>query len=326
MAQSVNLRSSLKALLRRILTCKSHVKKHEALIYVLRTRAWGIYSVMSLYRVIQAITKTGHWYEDPVDCSAETFYDCIGRYNEDMLDPIDSKVRFMHRLAIGASVVLCLLAYRWRFLADFCLYFEAFIRLCAQFFPNQASQSHNPQMHCMIAVGSLLLLYSDSAGSMLFLGICLAISIFISYHVVWMHEFTIITLISDVCLFLLWLVTCALVIMAIAHVTELHGELSFTNSENKKLLDTIHEGMLVYRNSGSDFDSLLLQSSPKSVMFCNQKARKLLSQHFKGNLFTEKVFCLTEKHSENSYVATSPRMSIAMSLEEIIAMQKDEPN
>lgn len=140
-----------------------------------------------------------------------------------------------------------------------------------------------------------------------------------------MHEFTVFALINDVILFSLWLFCCACILVALAHVTKLHTELSFTNSESKKLLDTIHEGLLVYKNNDTDFDSLLLQSSPKSIMFCNQKARKLLSQHFQGDLFKEKVFRLTKTKSQNFNPVTSAT-AISMSLEEIIAMQKDEPS
>lgn len=118
-----------------------------------------------------AVVKTGHWFEEPVFCSAETFSNCVGQYREDMLDPVESTFRFLLNVAIGVSVVLCILAYKWRFLADFCIHLEAIVRLIAQFFPNQRSESQNPTQHCMIGVGLLVLYYSDGGGSMFFLGL-----------------------------------------------------------------------------------------------------------------------------------------------------------
>lgn len=50
------------------------------MLYFLRTRAWFFYSSLTLYRVTQALTKTGYWFEETESCSAEKFEDCLGQY------------------------------------------------------------------------------------------------------------------------------------------------------------------------------------------------------------------------------------------------------
>ena len=111
----------------------------------------------------------------------------------------------------------------------------------------------------MIAVGILLLLYTDGTGSIIFLGVTLVIQIFVSYHVVYLHDLTPIAVGADILIIMIWISAAVLLLIAMVYVTDLNGELSFTNSENKKLLDTIHEGLLVYTNEHSDdFDSPIM--------------------------------------------------------------------
>lgn len=114
---------------------------------------------------------------------------------------------------------------------------------------------------------------------MIFVLVCLLIQIVLGHRVIYMNDYTPFLLVADVCLIMLWVLCVALILMAIVKVSELHKELSFTNNENKKLLNTFDKGLLVFKNSSdnNDFDSVLQQSTPKSVMFCNLRARQLLT-------------------------------------------------
>ena len=137
MAHRQSLCKAIKELMSRGFN-KSRGKSHEAFLYVLRTRAWLIYTLITFYRAAQALTKTGFWFNEPVGCSSEQFQDCLGSYREDLLEPIEGISRFMLRFSIGVAVVINVLSYKWRFLADYCLYMETFMRLCAVFFPNES--------------------------------------------------------------------------------------------------------------------------------------------------------------------------------------------
>lgn len=143
----------------------------------------------------------------------------------------------------------------------------------------------------MAATGFIVLFYTEGLWSVLFVGVCLLIQIVFGHRIVYLNPYTPSLLVSDVCLIMLWVIFAALIVMAMVKVSELLTELGFTNRENKKLLNTFDKGLLVYKNSHkNDFDSILQQSAPKSIMFCNLKARQLLTMHLKGDLFQEKAF------------------------------------
>ena len=65
---------------------------------------------------------------------------------------------------------------------------------------------------------------------------------------------------------------CALGTLLI-YITELHTKLTTTNRENEKLLDGMHEGLLI------------LSKKDRLTMFCNKPAQKLLS-NFLGSIGT----------------------------------------
>ena len=101
-----------------------------------------------------------------------------------------------------------------------------------------------------------------------------------------MNKVKLFLVIMDIVAILMFTIIYMLSVMAIEYISDLYDELNFTNSENKKLLDTIDQGLLVFRNS----DHWQSSHTSKSVMFCNQRARKFLNSHISGDLFTTKVF------------------------------------
>ena len=62
--------------------------------------------------------------------------------------------------------------------------------------------------------------------------------------------------------------------MVIVHITEIHEKLHFTNEENIKLLNGMHEGVLILRHE---------PGVQNDVMFCNLPALKLVNK-FLGKL------------------------------------------
>ena len=60
--------------------------------------------------------------------------------------------------------------------------------------------------------------------------------------------------------------------MIIIYISQLHAQLKFSNEENVKLLDGMHEGLLIF-NRGSSAEE-------KKIMFCNSPARKLFYSFF----------------------------------------------
>lgn len=63
---------------------------------------------------------------------------------------------------------------------------------------------------------------------------------------------------------LIYFIVTTILSMVFVYISELHTEMHTTNRENVKLLDGMHEGLLI------------LSKSNQKVMFCNSPAEKLI--------------------------------------------------
>ena len=68
--------------------------------------------------------------------------------------------------------------------------------------------------------------------------------------------------------------------MIIIYISQLHEQLEFSNEENVKLLDGMHEGLLIFNREDDE---------KKHIMFCNSPARKLF-QTFVGSVKAKEIF------------------------------------
>ena len=71
-----------------------------------------------------------------------------------------------------------------------------------------------------------------------------------------------------------------LIAMIIIYISQLHAQLEFSNEENVKLLDGMHEGLLIFNREDDE---------KKKIMFCNSPARKLF-QTFVGSVKAREIF------------------------------------
>ena len=86
-----------------------------------------------------------------------------------------------------------------------------------------------------------------------------------------------ITLMYSIFVFLM----CSLITMVVLYISELQYKMNTMNIENAKLLDGMHEGLLI-----------LTKSDPQTPMFCNKTAQKLLKgtmNHWDLTQLTEDV-------------------------------------
>ena len=68
--------------------------------------------------------------------------------------------------------------------------------------------------------------------------------------------------------------------MVVAYISELHSKMATTITQNQRLLNGMHEGLLILSNStdsrATTTDQVIFQ--PR-VMFCNSQAKKLTSAY-----------------------------------------------
>lgn len=160
---------------------------------------------------------------------------------------------------------------------------------------------------------------------------------FFPEHVIYKVPLALGTIIVNIFLIVAFFTAAIMVSMVIIYISQLHATLEFTNSEHIKLLNGMHEGVLIFNDTQDQF------------VFCNRQAKKILSVFFGfGHDSLESVRCTQNFHrlvisdklgskseetanlearNENSEILFDINLSDEkMSLEQIIATQLDEPD
>ena len=99
-------------------------------------RAWGLHVLLSIFRCLEIIFSTGNWFGDHEKCSADLTQNCIGTYDENLMEPTRPTCLFVLELLIFLGVFADALCYKWRQLARFFIYLELLCRLMAVMIPN----------------------------------------------------------------------------------------------------------------------------------------------------------------------------------------------
>ena len=119
-------------------------KEDLGLIWALQTRAWGFFSSFTIVRFWQMVRSEGAWFQDEPKCSTENYYDCLGPYNEKLIDPILQYSRNTLTVLMILSAILCIICYKKRDLANSFMVLECLIRTVVIFKPNTVTYTMNP--------------------------------------------------------------------------------------------------------------------------------------------------------------------------------------
>lgn len=135
-------------------------------------------------------------------------------------------------------------------------------------------------------------------------------------------------IVSNAFLAALYVVVTCLVAAVIFYISKLHLKLASINIENVKLLDGMHEGLLI------------ISKRDRQTMFCNFPAQKIIksflgvsSTQLSYQAFKKAVFhpinssssSTTTKRSSKMTEAITSKEQKALSLDDILILQEDEP-
>lgn len=80
---------------------------------------------MSFQRLLLWIFQSGAWYTDnETECTAGVTDDCIRSYKKDLLDVTEQHARLFMKGVLVLSVVMCIMCYKWREIANAFIYLE----------------------------------------------------------------------------------------------------------------------------------------------------------------------------------------------------------
>ena len=83
--------------------------------------------------------ESGAWFGPKHQCSEEIKTECYGDYNEALMEPLTPTIGFILRIIQVPTAIMCILCYKWRFLADYLYHVETAIRLLAMLHLNYSN-------------------------------------------------------------------------------------------------------------------------------------------------------------------------------------------
>ena len=119
--------------------------RDKFIIKMLQTRAWISFAGFNIVRIYMLASNIGSWYRRHTDCSdLETAeitpeMNCVYIFNSDLM-PTSDFFRWVLICLLMSTMIISILCYKWRNLANLCLYFECVIRTVSWFIPNEYNE------------------------------------------------------------------------------------------------------------------------------------------------------------------------------------------
>lgn len=186
-------------------------------------------------------------------------------FDEALVDEIEPVMATLTFAALIAGILLDALAYKWRFLANYIFYLNAFESILRQL---------RPRPGVVIGIFDLaiyqilyfVMYYTEQGGQLILITLRHFVISFVVKKEIYEKELDLsFCLQSMIAIVVSFLMNTSIAILC-KFIADLQKRLKQVNHENVKMLHGMHEGLLI------------LAKSTKKLLFCNSTAEKLLSK------------------------------------------------
>jgi len=161
------------------------------------------------------------------------------------MDPGADFLNYLLRALVFVSLILNLLCFKWRSIASYFFYIESFIRIVATSIPNQAGYDKDEVKLLYVYAALFLNLYTDSGKEIIFSCISYAYCLIFGLPVAYMRPLTIDSCAIYILIIFLYFVFCSVLGMILKLVIDTNQRLLVANESHVKLLNRMHEGLLI---------------------------------------------------------------------------------
>ena len=160
-----------------------------------------------------------------------------------------------------------ILAKRYRSLVHSLIYLESLVLVVGGFYPSKAYLEMPPFFYLINSLSVFMAFYCDTNIQLIFNTGTVALFLLVLRPVCFLDPKNAIGLLSSFFMWLCFFVACCCFAMVAIYISKLNTKLATTNRENEKLLDGMHEGLLI------------LSKRDRETMFCNRPAQKLITAY-----------------------------------------------
>lgn len=161
------------------------------------------------------------------------------------MDPGADFLNYLLRTLVFVSLILNLLCFKWRGIAGYLFYMESLIRIVATAIPNQAGYDKDEIKYMYVYAVYFVVLYTDSGKQIIVGCIVCAYSLFFGLSVAYLKPLTIGTFILYILVTFVYFVFSSVLAMILKLVIDTNQRLLLTNESHVKLLNGMHEGLLI---------------------------------------------------------------------------------
>ena len=212
-----------------------------------------------MHRLNRWLSGKATWQEEACEHTVEE-QECP-EYNRDLLDPIQPVVKIIIPIIIVVNLILDLACIKYRKLAQLFLYIESVTYLIMSLTP--ASQFLFMHARSAMYLIIFIALYCDSAVQIIVITVCFIVQNIIVQAVVYLKT---IGIASEVLTALLCWLGITAIAMVITYIKEMHNTLHSANEDNLRLLDGMHEGLLILNKSEKNPSALFYNFAVKKII------------------------------------------------------------
>lgn len=249
-------------------------------------KTWLSFFILTAIRTARIFSETS-WFASQERCASDTDTDdCLGKYNEAIMDPIADFFILAAKVLIGVSFVLSLLCFKWRWLAGYFLYLECLIRLCVASFPSQNGQEYDEIYYLITFLISFVCFHSDSGCQIIAFSLTFAYCLFFGISVAYDRPLTFKTCLVYTFTTIGFSITTFVLGIIFKYIIDVRQNLRAANASHIKLLHGMHEGLLIVGH-----DACL---NSNQWLFYNKPVSKLINT-FLGKLDNNNPECDQDK-------------------------------
>ena len=169
----------VKILFRKLFTKRVRSPKDKKILSYLQTRAWFVYIIYTMIRVLYGVTGESEWLAQPETCfkknkdeHGKSLYiveekldkTCVPYdFNEDFVSSAQPFIKIMCIVLIVFSICLNIAIYKWRGLTKWILYEELVYHLLISIVPTDVKNMTNIAMMLLHFI-AFVILYTDTGG------------------------------------------------------------------------------------------------------------------------------------------------------------------
>lgn len=301
----------------------------------MQTRAWVIHLLYGLSRLGQWLTDKSMWlHECDETCPS---------YDHELLDENANLLRNIFKGCIVVGLVIDLVCYKFRNLADAILIFESVSFVIFLLIPTKTYLELSPYVIAAFQFIFFLAFYTDRGVQLVLHISTMALINFFVIGYGYKKGLGVVDVIGHALVLICYFFLCSCISIVIAYISELHSKMANGISQNLRLLNGMHEGLLIIADERNLREASLGEKANEMtvprILFCNNQANKLVKKYlttdagstpeedvktqkayfnFRSRVFKSVKIGDASNRSGNATVSISASDTDLMSLEDIV--------